>query len=158
MSMCAGAVPRHGRGQAVNSRSEVWSSPKTTSLRSTARRRTRQDPQMNNCLPMCEGLFRGLFKAKAVYEGDAGRDRAKGRGGRGRGKFIYTKSASKAMNVVDAGRDRATPAWVRHDADLSPLALRAPVREPEEGGKRLKVLLYYTGRKGRIYWRPIKWV
>ena len=41
---------------------------------------------------------------------------------------------SKAMNEVDAGRDRATPAWVRHDDDLSPLALRAPVREPEGGG------------------------
>jgi hypothetical protein len=89
---------------------------------------------MNTCLPLSEGLFRGLFKAKAVYERDAGRDRAKGRGGRGRGKFIYIKSASKAMNEVDAGRDRAT------------------------GGKRWKVLLYYTGREGRIYWRLIKWV
>jgi hypothetical protein len=31
---------------------------------------------------------------------------------------------SKAMNVV-AGRDRATPAWVRHDAD-EPLAPISP--------------------------------
>ena len=32
---------------------------------------------------------------------------------------------SKAMNEVDAGRDRATPAWVRHDDD-EPLTRISP--------------------------------
>ena len=38
-------------------------------------------------------------------------------------------SKHRAMNEVDAGRDRATPAWVRHDADQPlTLSLRATVR------------------------------
>jgi hypothetical protein len=56
------------------------------------------------------------------------------------------------MNEVDAGRDRATPASVRHDDD-EPLTPNSPCYYTRAGGggvKRWKVLLYYIilGERG----------
>jgi hypothetical protein len=49
-----------------------------------------------------------------------------GGGGEGGGRFFQ----SKAINEVDAGRDRATPASVRHDDD-------------EEMGQGLGLVIYF---------------
>ena len=47
-----------------------------------------------------------------------------GKRGRGEGEGGGKGFQSKAMYEVDAGRDHATPAWVRHDADqpLTPIS------------------------------------
>ncbi len=83
-----------------------------------------------------------LFEASVVMVDEAmkRRKRRKRRGGWvGRRRKVYS---SKAMNEVDAGRDRAMPASVRHDADepLTPGGSRA---SPADGrGRRVAALEY----------------